>query len=309
MGYAIGTVSDGGGHLAHHNLLLAIKSLAEANGWVTLRHDDSTENHELILKGEGLSGDREIFVGFRTYQNVSADYYNILAAAFTGYSAGATFNDQPGAMFSGVPAHNLNIDYFMSINPQVITLGLKLGSPAVYEHAHVGYMLPYGTPQEFPVPLVCIGMLNGAAATRYSETVHSMGYRGNRANGRLRNQAGTWLQPLAMPWAEPLIAGDGTAASVGHGRPTGDLYWMEPVQLFDASNIYGVLDGVYQVTGFDNQTERVIQLGGSYVVDDTGKTLAEVVEEILDDAGGRAFVTLQDVSRTGFNDHIALELR
>lgn len=309
MAYSIGSVTNGGGKLAHQNLLPVIEALANANGWTTMRYADTAGYDELILRGEGLSGTEQIFVGFRTYQSVAADYYNILAGTFTGYAPSEVFDMQPGRSLSGVCAHNLNIDHFITLNEQCITLGLKLGSPAVFEHAHVGRFLPYGTPAEYPMPLVNIGMLNAAAATRYSDTSHAFGYRGDRINGRIRDQAGAWIQASIHPWSEPMIAGDGTAGGVGHGRPTGGLYWMEPLQIHDANNVYGVIDGVFQVTGFDNQSERVIQLGGSYTVDDTGKTLVQVVAEILEDAEGRAFVVMQDVGRSGFNDHIALEMR
>ena len=111
--HKIGFVDNSGGVLAHYKMLAEIKALAESAGWQTLRYETGAADRELILKGKGYSGSEEIFVGVRTYQNADADYYNLLAGAFTGYVAGNSFDSQPGAALSGVPAHNQRVDYFL----------------------------------------------------------------------------------------------------------------------------------------------------------------------------------------------------
>ncbi|WEM33673.1 structural protein [Pseudomonas phage PSA-KC1] len=105
-------------------------------------------DRELILKGVGLSGLEEIFVGFKCYQSVSGDYYNFKAATMIGYVSGNTFETQPGIQISGVPAHNNAITYFIAANPQRITGCLKVGTP-VYEHFYLGKIFPYARPGEF----------------------------------------------------------------------------------------------------------------------------------------------------------------
>lgn len=295
MAYEIATLTDSGGTLAHYKMLDAIKALAEANGWVTLRHDTVSANRELILKGEGLSGTEEIFVGFRCYQDVAADYYNITFATFTGYLAGNTFQTQPGARLSGVPAHQSLINYFMVCNAQRIALCMRVGTP-VYEHGYVGKMFPFARPGEFPFPVVNCGMLTGEAATRFSDTSHAMGYRGTRANFALRTPNGAWTQTDNNPWYNATLQFQPSAR-----------YFMLPITLHDASpNIYGVLDGIYFITGHTNAVENVVQVGGT-PVDPTGLTVAQIVTAI-NAAGGRAFVVLQDVARTAFNAYIAMEM-
>ncbi|STZ08603.1 Uncharacterised protein [Moraxella caprae] len=54
-----------------------------------------------------------------------------------------------------------------------------------------------------------------------------------------------------------------------------------PIILTDKDGIYGELDGVRFVSGFDNVTENTC---------------------------GDEWVVLQDVGRTGFNDYIALKM-
>ena len=278
MPHQIGYVDNSGGTLAHYKMLQVIRDFASANGWTVLRYDDVSANRELILKGAGLSGEEEIFVGFRTYQDANADYYNLLAGVFTGYVAGNSFDTQPGARLSGVPAHNQRIDYWLTLNGQRIVLAMKVGTP-VYESCYVGKMLPYGRPSQYPYPVVCGGMLNGAAATRFSETAHSIPYKGNRANMALRSNDG-WLQPHCYPWGNARVAGSTTNL-----RDTGGVYHLLPIELHDNSaNLWGALDGIFYISGFDNAVENTLTIEGV------------------------TSVVIQDVARTGHTDYYAMRL-
>lgn len=273
MAYEIGFVDNTGSEgIAHKQMLLKIKTLCEANGWTTLRYDNASAIRELILHSTGLSGTEDIFIGFRSYENVSADYYNLSVAGFTGYVAGNVFTAQPGYYESGVPAHNNRIDYWIAVNAQRVALAMKVGTP-VYESAYVGKFLPYGTPSQYPYPLAVGGMLAGLAATRFSDTNQSMAFKGN--NLRIRSVAGTWIAPSVWPYQN----------GASTGRDTNSNYPLSPMILTDASNNYGELEGVYQVSGFNNAVENVVQVAGvNYPV-------------------------IQDVHRTGFGDYFALRMQ
>ena len=289
-------------------MLLKIQALAVLNGWTTLRYDTSNpDSHELILKGEGLSGTEEIFIGVRTYENVSADYYNLAVAGFTGYVPSNTWSTQPGFRESGVPAHNQSIDYWLIVNAQRIAFGLKVGTP-VYESAYVGKIFPYATPSQFPYPLAVIGMLNGASATRYSDTNHTMGFKGNRVNCALRWMDGTYKQPLMYPQNNSWVSGNSTSNVQEALRDTGDAYPILPMVMCEAvPNVFGELDGIGYVSNFNNTVESVIQVGGTPVVDNPAWTALERAQEIID-AGGVPHVCLQDVSRTSFTDYFTMRL-
>lgn len=266
--------------IAHKELLLRIQALAELNGWTTLRYKtDDPVSHELILQGEGLAGTDEIFIGFRTYDNVAADYYNIAVAGFTGYVAGNAWAAQPGIFESGIPAHNQRIDYWLQVNARRINLGLKIGTP-VYTSGGAGFFLPYCLPSQYPYPLYVAGMFNGAEAKRYSDPVMSMPWKGNRANFRMRWFDGTWKQPRTVPWDTPYVGG-----STSQLRDTNGQYPVLPVQLYDTTpNIYGVLDGIGYVSNFNNTVESTVS------------------------AAGDDWLCLQDVGRTSFNDYFAMRM-
>lgn len=280
MPHAIGFVDNTGGTLAHYKMLDKIREVAVASGfWQVIRYDTTAANRELILKGKGFTGSEEIYVGVRTYQDANADYYNLCVATFTGYVAGNTFDTQPGVRLSGVPAHNQRIDYWLSVNPQRIICCMKVGTP-VYEHFYIGKFIPYARPSQYPYPMICGGMLNGAATTRFSETTHSMPYKGytNSSNARnlyMRFNTGVYLQPESHPWNNNFLAG------ASQLRDTYDYYPLLAVILSDGNGIYGELDGIRFISGFNNVVENTC---------------------------GDDWVVLQDVSRTGFTDYIAFKL-
>lgn len=275
MPHAIGFVDNTGGTLAHYKMLDKIREVAVASGfWQVMRYDTVAANRELVLKGQGFTGTEEIYVGVRTYQDASADYYNLCVATFTGYVAGNTFDTQPGVRLSGVPAHNQRIDYWLSVNPQRIICCMKVGTP-VYEHFYIGKFFPYARPSQYPYPIICGGMLNGASATRFSETSHSMPYKGNRANLGMRFNTGVYLMPETHPWQNDALAGTTQL------RDTNNNYPLLPVILNDVNGIYGELDGIRHISGFNNVVENTC---------------------------GENWVVMQDVSRTGFPDYIAFHL-
>lgn len=278
MAYEISFTEPDSAKLAHQVMLERIADLAELNGWTILRFDDTSTSHELILKGEGLTGDEEIFVGFRTYENAAADYYNILQGVFTGYVSGKSFDTQPGAYLAGLPAHNNRIDYWLVCNAQRIALAMKVGAP-VYESGYVGKMFPYGRPSQYPYPVVCGGSFQGAADTRFSETTHNFMTRGS-ANNRLglRTNDG-WLNPNVHPYNNDVLCGTTQL------RDTNGKYQLMPIELYGAGGLYGSLDGLFHISGFNNAVENTVEIAGV------------------------TYVVIQNVWRTGFNDYYAMRMQ
>lgn len=277
MPYEIGFVQNTG-TLAHYMMLDKIRTFALANGYQILRYDTVPVERELIMKAPGFSGTEEIFVGFKTYHNVGLDYYNLTAAVFTGYVAANTFSTQPGAVLSGIPAHNNRIDYWLTLNPQRIALAMKVGTP-VYESGYVGKFLKYGFDTQYPYPVFCGGMLQGEQAIRFSNTTHSIPYKGNRTNALMRFNTGVWLQPETWPWNNPNLAG-----VTLNSRETNNRYALLPVILGDANGDYGELDGIYYISGFNNAVENTLVISGV------------------------TYVVIQDVGRNGFTDYYAIRM-
>lgn len=248
-----------------------------------LRYDTSGTNHELIMKAHGLTGLEEIFMGFRTYHDVAADYYNIESSIMTGYVPGNVWWAQPGQAYAGFAAHNNRIDYWLSMNGQRIACGMKVGTP-VYEHFYLGKFLPYSRPSQYPYPVVCGAMWAGSAAIRFSETTHDFYLRGNDARGKLRTPGG-WISMYCYPWGNTFISGDSSSNTKLQLRDTTNEYPLLPVELHDnAANLYGQLDGIHYISGFNNAVENTLTIAG------------------ID------YVVMQSVARTGHTDYYALRL-
>lgn len=279
-----GTVTSGSGNYANQNLLELIKDKLVLEGWTVLRYDTGVEPRELIVQGDGYSGTEEIYIGFRSYQSVGDDYYNLSVSTFIGYVSGNTYATQPGYVENSLCGHNTTIDYWLNITPQRVLMALKVGTP-VYETAYVGKFFPYASPSQYPYPVCCIGTLTDQPATRFSDTAHTMGFRGSSTNCLMRDVAGASIQPATWPFNSILITNTTSSDASGQQRDTEGYYFLNPIQLMKLnSDIYGELEGVYHISGFNNIVENTISVSG------------------------RNFVVIQDVSRTDFNDYIAVEV-
>lgn len=277
---------DDSNKLAHLALIDVIKAQAVIDGW-TLKRD---KEGEIILEQD------DFYIGFKTYESTVADWYNIKCAVMTGYVSANSFETQPNVRISAVCGHNQRIDYWININNRRITGALKVGTP-VYESFYVGGFLPYALPTQYPYPVACIGTLVGDAESRYSTAVgvnHQFGYGGhnlssNNPDGReqlaIRLNTGVWQKVYTHPWHNRNV---GNVLNVtptsqsNYNRPRDGKYPLMPIILFDDNGLYGELDGVYYVSGFDNIVENTID-GGNYIV-------------------------IQNVSATHYNSYFALDI-
>ncbi|OED39008.1 hypothetical protein AB833_17370 [Chromatiales bacterium (ex Bugula neritina AB1)] len=267
---------DNSAMLAHYQMLQQLHDVCLAEGWEILRYDTTVAKRELIMMAPGLSGSEQIFCGIYCYQDESRDYYNLAVATMKGYVAANSFSAQPGiSPLCGVPAHNQRIDYWLSVNGQRLNVAMKVGTP-VYESFAIGKFFPYASPGQYPQPLFAAGMLGGATATRYSDSEHALPWKGNRGNLRMHFNDGRWKSPYTTPW------GNTTMAS--RVRPAESTYALYPVMLYDDANIYGTIDGIFHITGFDNVVENTLTIDQ------------------------QKYVVIQDVARTGFSSYYALEL-
>lgn len=289
----VGFVDNSNGTSAHENFINALETMLQANGWTTLRKLNSGDataagrRYELIVKGVGLSGAEEIYAGFMCYQNPTADYYNVSFSAFTGYVSGNTFDTQPGVNVVSVCAHNQRIDYWVAVNKQRVAFGLKVGTP-VYDVGYVGKFLPFAAPDQYPYPVVIAGTLIGRPATRYSDTARVNSVNGQGSAAAYRTVAGTWAGYVTNVNDRNVVN--------NLVRETNGVYGLVPLQVVvdngsgsvetnpPSCNVYGVLDGVYWITGFNNVTENTLSIGG------------------------RSYVVIQNIFRTGFADYIALDV-
>lgn len=252
-------------------------TLDEAVGINWLNHAVAVQ---LILKGPGLAGTDEIFVGLQAYALPTSDIYNLRVAGFTGFVAGNTFATQPGSSGAlGVPLWNAQIPYWLVVSGRRIVCVAKVET--TYQVFYLGKFLPYATPNQYPYPVVAAAMLGSDSATRYSDPGLSMPFKGARPQLKMRFVDGAWREPQCWPYN----AYFNLATNLVKKRDTLGSYALEPVILYDGSpNVYGELDGIYFVPGFGQAVENRVQ------------------------AGGTDYLVVQDVYRTADFDYFALKL-
>lgn len=159
MAFVSGTATN------YRNLLSLLRTFALAQGWTESRYVTGAED-ELILVGPG-SGADNIRVGMKTYSNGVGQYYNWKLGGFTGYLAGNPFESQPG--YSGespspvsLALWNSSIPYWFVIDNFRIIVVAKVNN--TYQCAYLGFMRTFGSPGQYPYPLVVGGSHSFIAA-------------------------------------------------------------------------------------------------------------------------------------------------
>ena len=306
MAYEIGTVTG------HYNLLAAIRTFVEstvplAQRYTVMRAVTTGADHEVIWKAPGYSGTEEIYFGIKTYQSISSDYYNFKVGTFTGYVSSNTFESQPGThSMIGVPLWNQPIPYVLHANGARIVISCKVET--VYNSFYLGKFLPYGTPTQYPYPVFSGGALPDATATRYSDTSYKNWFKGVNGRCLMRKIDGSWLSPYVGEYFDIIEHFGGNGGGVGTrdikhqlrniaatSETAAGYYGLLPIVLSYSNisgtsmtdtnaDVFGELDGVFYISGFNNAVENTI-----------------VTE-------GIPYYITRDGSRTGFNDYLAIRL-
>lgn len=280
MAYEIGTATNFS-DLATKLVTFLTTVLPVGQRWTVMRDNvESGYDRNLILRGPGLAGTDQIFVLIGLYKNVGSDYYNWEIRGATGYNSGDIWLNQPGI---SSPAYltlwNSSIPYWFVGNGRRFIVEAKIST--VYVTAYGGFIIPHGLPNEYPYPLF-IGANHRTQAIRWSDASASAKcfWSGctsslTSATGYLRLPGGAWKD-----FGSHSTGGDssGSSSTAGKMWPYGydpentekvfgstTEYSLLPIVLYstaDGGNIYGELDGVYHISGFQNATENTTTVAG-----------------------------------------------
>ncbi len=285
MAYEIGTATDYRDLLRKLRTFLTGTALG-SQAWTELRWDEQTTTQELILRAPGLAGTEEIYCGIRSYQDATSGYYMWDLNGFIGYNAANGFYAQPGAMPGPyVPCMSLwntSIPYWFVANGRRVVVVAKVST--LYEAGYLGFIKPYATPNQYPYPLLVGGSMTGERGRNYSVTNPNHRHfidPGENSYGNaytacmLRGPSGTWLpfqnviyssgeqyydtNRMVWPTCYEYLGGIREA-------PDG-TYVLLPVVLTQYNSatdhdLFGELDGCYWVSGFNNASENLVNVGG-----------------------------------------------
>jgi hypothetical protein len=247
----------------------------------------NTVDFESYLVGPGLSGTETIYVNIQAYHNVPGDIYNWRIKGAIGHltlGGANTFFTQPnGSPSAFMPFWNQPMTYWIVANGQRFIVVAKVAT--VYESGYFGKMLPYGTPSQYPLPLVISGA-SGEGIGGYGDGY--LAYLANIRYSAVANHA-CFFDPYMMYWLDvnnawrvlgnwftnthasgagadstwPYFFDDGDNISVLETNLDGS-YPLFPIRLEIGGSsgalpaALGELDGAFASTGFASSSESAI---------------------------------------------------
>ena len=287
MAVEIGTAS---GHIDLLNKLVTFLTtnpdLVAANQqWEVL---PTTESSQVVLRGQGLAGQDEIYLTLSHVMDAANDVRNIGLRYATGYNPNTNEAGQPGAStIVYATLWNQSIPYWFVANGRRFIVIAKVST--VYACLYGGFILPYGLPSEYPYP-ICVGG-NGAANLRWSVSSTQIASFWNPRSAsastatshmlKLRDTVGTERRffnqnsgssESTHSYTIPYARAGGSWISTGPDNqhdfrtsPDGK-HVLQPVilttSIAEAQNVWGEFDGVYHVSGFQNASENIIAYNG-----------------------------------------------
>jgi hypothetical protein len=227
--------------------------VAAGQAWTQLRWDVTAVTQELILRGPGLAGADQVFIGVRSSQDTVNDWFNWHLAGFTAFEASAAWAAQPGGSTGYNMALNLwngAIPYTFVANGRRVIVAVRVNS--VWFQAYLGLGLSLALPHQDPYPLVILGNSN-AVSQRWSGV-------SSPRHGIVRNGLG-WYGSWVVAQYENIV-------------PTDDgIYVAMPVCVFHASwagsavsryegQYFCELDGMFFVPGLGVVSDDIVEIDG-----------------------------------------------
>lgn len=265
-----------------------VTGLSGGAAWTALR--SSSTEYIWEAPGSGGSPADPLIVGAKSFFNAGADYYNWRLGGFVAFDSALAFESQSGYVGATSNAPVLNcwnssIPYrFYATGRRGIILA-KVST--VYVTAYLGYLSTYMSPGAFPYPLVVGGSMawestepvatsanwrwsyNGAEMANFPCPKPNLGTPPN-STLRLRRSDGSWIGFDRAASATSGLRGKVWPYGNWGTNQASDLrdnldgsFMMLPIVLQDVTpNVYGELDGIFAVTGFNNGAENIVTAGG-----------------------------------------------
>lgn len=256
MAWTSGTATDHRDLLRRLRQFLTADMMPAGERWQAMRWVEQPTTQELLLKGPGLAGADAIHVGIRSSQNVATDVYNWHLQGATGYLPLDAWADQPNVSTERHMAlWNQPIPYWFVANGRRILVAARVSTRLML--IHLGFVLPYATPGQYPYPLMVMGSYQdarwSAVSGNFSADIHTPG-------GGWKDYAQLW--PVGLP----------TMPSPGN------VYPVTRIVLFADNNgrqdMLGEIDGLAYVSGYANATENTVAVGSDtwLVLQDSAQT-------------------------------------
>jgi hypothetical protein len=264
----------------------------------------ATAGAEYIWSAPGNNGAANIIVGVSRFSSSAGDYDDLNLLGAFGYDSGQSFTSQPGGNNDVyVPLLRVgSMRYWFVANGRRCAMVVQVST--TYQTMYLGFIDQYASPSQFPYPLAVGGSMSfhstvpivGDPLWRWSNnsiSVCAFAIANNSpqdlgAQLRMRTNAGVWRGFSTDPGNTTTGTGQIWPYSgiMNNLRPNIDgSYFLDAIVVNDdGPNIYGELDGVDAVTGYNQVSENTVTINGI------------------------SWLVVQNVFRTTTTDYFALKL-
>ena len=202
--------------------------------------DYASYPNEVVLRGEGPGGLDKVYAGYLAYAGSQSgtDFYNIVCNAYSGFSAGVSWHNQPGALTadktdyaaSATPITigdrrptllllNTTLTYWLSVTARKILVVVEVGGTAIVS-AYTGLGVAYGSPGQIALPLFC-GASRNTEGPEFRWTENSAKHSAFCNPTQVSTYSGAWMRTVDGVWrrvynrnASDSLAIDDTVAKI-----------------------------------------------------------------------------------------------
>jgi hypothetical protein len=257
---------------------------------------------DIVLRGPGLSDQDQVLVGLRRFEDVSTDSYVIYMRGMSGVLPNATSYLEHINVSKAVGMYGDKdpITYWFVANGRRFIVVVKIST--VFEAMYGGLFLPYSLPLSYPYPMFIGGsrgdQIVGTPNWRSAVAGHThfvypyfasgpIGTNYQETQAFMLDPIGQWIKcansgddpgnPKVGMGPDQMFSGfstarDAAAYLLGYNSMRarlrecfGNGYPLTPVTLAQQTpddQTYGVLDGVFSVTGYGNSSENIVTVSG-----------------------------------------------
>jgi len=249
---------------------------------------------DVVLKGSGMAGSDEIFVGLRRIPLPASDRYAWELLGVVGLNPAANTYDEHTNTSSGVTMHfgDFAMPYWFIANGRRFIIIVRVST--TYQVGYGGFIMPYAPPNIWSYPLA-VGGTAADSSLRWSDVTNAMMHfadPGTSANLKIFRYDNTWANVqnwstsgrreeqncTVAPWnpgsCPKFQLDENVSSSMSSYRKTffqkiqttfDGKYVLTPAticQRSPANAQLGVLEGVYHVPGFNMSAETILEYDG-----------------------------------------------
>lgn len=237
-----------------------------------------TSTDEIVLRGPGLAGADQVFVGVSQSTSVSNDYYNWVLHGLVSHNPALPIASQ--ANTSGGRTLTLwqsSIPYWFIANGRRFIVVARVST--VYVCCYCGFILPYCEPTSWPYPMF-VGASGSEPTRRWSasnEARHSSFFSPGESGAALCFNDTVWRNFVNRPgsgasegnptnrYVYPSRAFPGGGGSYKFRDNVDGSYTLLPTELMARNDPYnailGTLQGVFMCSGFGQASENIQTVG------------------------------------------------